>query len=315
MIPCTEFIPAYSELFTFLEKKRGRAEVDRYWKWLFDPENDSVPLDGYLQREGIKGFFSNYAISLSEEAADFTNFCSEKGGWYKGVMHYCPSKGRLLELQKKVPTFVPYHDYCLHCDNYRLSAEKAGFGYIFDFEGMDEARCVEFAYDPAKFDGRVIVDEDTLILDRRASDNEYFHRQFHASLSNSLNYLGENYGTDAIVEFLTMYMKDVFPYVLAACADVGLKAIADFEKLMYAEEKASDLLTAELSEDGKKLTVKVSKCPAREYLKSNNLVISEYFGYADTVPLKVLAESAGAVFTVISYDDETGAAEYGFVMK
>lgn len=74
MIPCTEFIPAYSELFTFLENKRGRKEVDRYWKWLFDPENDSVPLDGYLQREGIKGFFSNYAISLSEEAADFTNF-------------------------------------------------------------------------------------------------------------------------------------------------------------------------------------------------------------------------------------------------
>ena len=28
MIPCTEFIPAYSELFTFLENKKGREEVD-----------------------------------------------------------------------------------------------------------------------------------------------------------------------------------------------------------------------------------------------------------------------------------------------
>lgn len=314
MIPCTEFIPAYSELFTFLETKRGRAEVDRYWKWLFDPERDSVPLDEYLQREGIKGFFSNYAISLSEEAADFTNFCSEKGGWYKGVMHYCPSKGRLLELKKKVPTFVPYHDYCLHCDNYRLSAEKAGFVYVFDFEGMDEARCVEFSYDPKVFDGRVIVDEDTLILDRRASDNEYFHRRFHASLSNSLNYLKDNYSDEEIEEYLTMYMNDVFPYVLNDCEEKGLAAIADFEKKMYEEEKASALLETELSEDGKKLTIKVEKCPAREYLKSEELVISDKFKYADLVPMKVLADAAKAAFTVLSYDDETGAAEYEFTI-
>ena len=31
MISCTEFIPAYSELFTFLEDKHGRAEVDAFW--------------------------------------------------------------------------------------------------------------------------------------------------------------------------------------------------------------------------------------------------------------------------------------------
>lgn len=111
-----------------------------------------------------------------------------------------------------------------------------------------------------------------------------------------------------------MYMKNVFPYVLTACVDTGLKAITDFEKQMYAEEKSSDLLKTEISDDGKKLTVKVSKCPAREYLNSKDLVISEHFRYADLVPLKVLAESAGAAFTVISYDDETGAAEYEFTL-
>ena len=35
MISCTEFIPCYSELITYLERKAGREEVSRFWKYLF----------------------------------------------------------------------------------------------------------------------------------------------------------------------------------------------------------------------------------------------------------------------------------------
>ena len=69
MIPCTEFIPAYSELFTFLENKKGREEVDHYWHWLFDPSSDSIPLDKCLQKEGLRGCWSYWAVSLNEEAS------------------------------------------------------------------------------------------------------------------------------------------------------------------------------------------------------------------------------------------------------
>lgn len=33
MLSCTEFIPCYSELFTFLEAKRGREELNRFWDY------------------------------------------------------------------------------------------------------------------------------------------------------------------------------------------------------------------------------------------------------------------------------------------
>ena len=32
MISCTEFIPAYSELFKFIEKKGGKQAVVKYWE-------------------------------------------------------------------------------------------------------------------------------------------------------------------------------------------------------------------------------------------------------------------------------------------
>ena len=72
MISCTEFIPAYSELFTFLAQKQGRAEVDKFWAYLFEPDGNGIPLVNFVEKEGIRGCYSYWAGSLNEEAADFS---------------------------------------------------------------------------------------------------------------------------------------------------------------------------------------------------------------------------------------------------
>jgi hypothetical protein len=36
MIPCTDFIPAYSELFKFLEQHGGKRSVEDFWNYLSD---------------------------------------------------------------------------------------------------------------------------------------------------------------------------------------------------------------------------------------------------------------------------------------
>ena len=77
MISCTEFIPAYSELFTYLEDQYGREEVDRFWKYLFVPDGKGIPLIGFVECEGIAGCYSYWAGTLNEEAADFTMYLNE----------------------------------------------------------------------------------------------------------------------------------------------------------------------------------------------------------------------------------------------
>ena len=94
MISCTEFIPAYSTLFTYLEEKFGPAEVPKYWGLHFDPTKSA--LYKYVSKEGIKGCFTYWTGTLNEEAADFTMYLNEKRGYYLLDMHHCPSKGRLL---------------------------------------------------------------------------------------------------------------------------------------------------------------------------------------------------------------------------
>lgn len=309
MISCTEFIPSYSELFTYLEDKHGREEVSRFWKYLFEPTGDGIPLINYVKREGIRGCFSYWAGTLNEEAADFTMYLNEKAGWFMNVMHQCPSKGRLLKLKDEIG-ITPYHDYCLHCDSYRSAVEKIGLKYIYNFQGVDHAACSMLIYDPEVFDGRVIIDENTVIMDRKASENEYFHRDFHSSMNMGIHYVGENYGMDAVREYLTRYTNNVYSKVVEDIKIRGLQAIADKIQDTYAKEKASDALVLDMTDDT--LNVSVLYCPAVKHLHSTGRVVTKWYRYTTEIVMEVLAAAAGYQFTMESYDEETGAAKYTF---
>lgn len=310
MISCTEFIPSYSELFTYLEDRHGRQEVDRFWKYLFEPDGKGIPLIHFVKREGIRGCFSYWAGTLNEEAADFTMYLNEKRGFFLNVMHKCPSKGRLLQLKDEIG-IVPYHDYCLHCDSYRSAVEKVGMKYIYNFQGVDHAACSMLIYDPKVFDGRIIIDADTQVMDRKASDNEYFHRDFHSSMNMGIHYLGENYGLSAVQEYLTRYTRNVYKPVLFDIKLRGLVALEAKIKDAYEKEKASDAVKTVL--DGNTLTVCVDYCPAVRHLRATGRDVSPWYRYTTEVVMTTLSEAGGIDFVMDAYDEQTGAAQYHFV--
>ncbi len=136
MISCTEFIPAYSELFKYIEKKEDKATVVDFWNYLSDIFLTN--LKDLVIENGIRGCWIYWNKTLSEEAADFTMALDEEAGEFTITMHHCPSKGRLLEYKH----IEPYHDYCEHCDVlYRRVLEPLGFNYDLDRSQTDRARC------------------------------------------------------------------------------------------------------------------------------------------------------------------------------
>ena len=309
MISCTEFIPSYSELFSYLEDNYGRAEVDAFWKYLFVPDGKGIPLISFVEKEGIRGCWSYWAGTLNEEAADFTMWLNEKRGFYYNVMRKCPSKGRLLQLKDEIG-ITPYHDYCLHCDSYRSAVEKVGLKYIYNFDGIDEAACSMLIYDPRIFDGRVIIDEDTLVMDRKASDNEYFHPDFHSSLNMGIDYVAKEHGETALRAFLTRYTENVYGKTIAAVKERGLPALAAMIRDTYEKEKALDVLTTVL--DGDVLTVAVAECPGVKHLRKTGREVSAWYGCTTEMVMQTIADRCGLNFVMIRYDEETGAAQYRF---
>ena len=307
MISCTEFIPAYSELFSFLDENYGREEVDRFWEYLFAPTGDGIPLVNFVKAEGIRGCFSYWAGTLNEEAADFTMHVNEKAGWFRCTMHKCPSKGRLLELAER-GKIEPYKDYCLHCDCYRSAVAQVGLEYIYDFSGMDHASCALMVYDPKVFDGRVIIDENTETMDRRAAQNEYFHPDFHSSMNMGIHYLGDKYGREVVESYLRRYTLQLYKETYTA--KKPFEALAELIRGTYAKEKAGDSLNLDVSENG--LQVTVAYCPAVKHLKATGRVVSPWYMYTTQTVMAVLAEKLGVQFEMQSYDADTGAAQYRF---
>ena len=136
MISCTEFIPAYSQLFKTLEQLGGREAVDAFWHYLSD--NFLHNLRDLVLAHGIRGCWLYWSHTLNEEAADFTMELDEEAGTFRIDMHHCPSKGRLLEMRH----IEPYPDYCRHCDVlYRRVLEPLGYRCDADLSRCDQAAC------------------------------------------------------------------------------------------------------------------------------------------------------------------------------
>lgn len=136
MISCTEFIPAYSELFRYLESRGGKEAVVDFWNYLSDQFLGN--LKSLVERKGIRGCWEYWTHTLNEESADFTMELDEDAGEFRILMHRCPSKGRLLESAH----IQPYRDYCEHCDVlYRRVLEPLGYECTLDMSKCDEASC------------------------------------------------------------------------------------------------------------------------------------------------------------------------------
>lgn len=136
MISCTEFIPAYSELFKYIEKKQDKAAVLDFWNYLSDIF--LVNLKEQVSKQGIRGCWNYWSKTLGEEAAGFTMELDEEEEEFSINMHHCPSKSRLLDYKH----LEPYHNYCEHCDVlYRRVLEPLGFMYNLDRSQTDKASC------------------------------------------------------------------------------------------------------------------------------------------------------------------------------
>jgi hypothetical protein len=136
MISCTEFIPAYSVLFKYIEDKKGKSAVIDFWNYLSDIFLTN--LKDEVVKNGITGCWIYWDKTLQEEAADFTMELDEDAGEFSITMHQCPSKGRLLEFKH----LEPYRDYCEHCEVlYRRVLEPLGYTYDLDRSQTEQAKC------------------------------------------------------------------------------------------------------------------------------------------------------------------------------
>ena len=145
-------------------------------------------------------------------------------------------------------------------------------------------------------------------MEKSAADNEYFHRDFHISGDRGLRYVGENFGDEAVTEYLTRFTLSYYAPLIEKIKSEGLSVLKEHIEKIYAAEKAADNVKCVLSENA--LSVQVSECPAVKYMKESEYEPSRWYIELTRTVNAVIAEKSGCGFSMISYDEVNGAAEY-----
>ena len=318
MISCTEFIPLYSEFFKYLEKHGGEDAVMKYWIHISDtsigdktnPNSLASKCELYGGFGGAKAYWGH---TLTEEACDFIKLYDYKNNFIFSHMRHCPSRGMLNEFEH----VEPYHNYCEHCNViYARVLEKYGIEYIRDNSKIENAECRSLLFEKGKcpdFDWKNITDDEiramangdeVQVVDLKTEDNKYLHRDFHLLGDNALSYCGETYGDEAVVEFLTDYVKNYYAPVIEKIRKEGLPALREWIEKVYEIEEATHLMYTDLM-DGK-LSVVTYRSPVIEYMKSLNQEPGKYYIEQTRTLYSVIASECGFDFQLAYYNKDGG---------
>lgn len=322
MISCTEFIPLYSEFFKYLEKKGGSDAVMQYWHYISDnsigDKTNPNSLASFIERANtpFEGAINYWNHTLTEEASDLYKIIDSNNHLCYTHMRHCPSRGMLNALKH----VDPYHNYCKHCDIiYQRVLDKYGIVYEMDFSRIDNAECSSMLYenghrpdvDVTNIES-VRTDETMTVIDMKAEDNKYLHRDFHLLGDLALKYCGEQFGDESVAEFLTDYTLNYYSPQIEDIKKRGLTAIKEWIEKIYEVEEATELLHTELTDTS--LTVKIDKSPVIEYMRSLNQQPSKYYIEETRTLYNVIAEACNFNFFLIDYNED-GTATFKFCTK
>jgi hypothetical protein len=148
-------------------------------------------------------------------------------------------------------------------------------------------------------------------MTRRAADNPYLHRDFHAALNLGLRYLRERFGMEAVRAYLREFTRSYYTPLQARLRAGDLAMLAEHVRQIYAvEEAAVDVaLTAD------ELVVRVPVCPAVRHIRSLGQEPDEAFVETTRVVNEALCEGSPFAAELVSYDPATGASVQRFYRR
>ena len=127
------------------------------------------------------------------------------------------------------------------------------------------------------------------ILDCKASDNEYLHKDFHGALCYAIRYLDEHYGPEAATEYLKQVGRTYFSPLTAQLRQEGLSALERHWQEIFSKEGG----TFELGYEEETLVLTVDECPAIAHLKKTSQWFTERYCETTVVVNETVCGEAG----------------------
>ena len=150
-----------------------------------------------------------------------------------------------------------------------------------------------------------------MVMDRRAADNRYLHKDFHAALNCGIRYLGERFGEEAVRDYLYDFSRQWYAPLRRALLDEGLAAVA--RHIIESHRVEGVEIRAERSAD--ELVLTIPACPAVMHMRSRGEEPSPLFVETTLTVNRALCDETPYEFELLEYDVETGRSVQRFFRR
>ena len=151
------------------------------------------------------------------------------------------------------------------------------------------------------------------VMDVRASDNKYLHRDFHASADIGLRYIGEKYGDNGVKEYLQTFARAYYKPLFTDVGERGLVALKEQIEKIYQIQDMPEVVHENLTAD--ELDVPIDRCPAVTYFNKTGHNTSKWYVELTRTVNDTIADQCDLGFELLAYSEETGAARYRFFKR
>ncbi len=161
-------------------------------------------------------------------------------------------------------------------------------------------------------DGRIIDNlhsQSVKTMERKASDNKYLHRDFHIALNLMMNYILDNFGEEALKEYLEQYSGAFHKLLNPRLKGGDKELLADYFREKYRSEEWPVRIS--VSEDT--VMIEQEACPGMAAILARGEKPCRLYVETYSTVYKSLCEGTPFEYSLDYFDIDTGACRQRFI--
>jgi len=154
-------------------------------------------------------------------------------------------------------------------------------------------------------------DKNKKVMERKASDNKYLHKDFHLSMNILLNYIYEHFGKEQLIKYLSQYAEAYYQPLNQQLKTGNIDALLKYFTDIYEKEE----WPVNIKSGDNYIEIEQDACPAISQIKSKGGVPCPYYKETYNTVYQTLCMNTPFEYVLEYFDDETGACKQLFIRK
>ena len=146
------------------------------------------------------------------------------------------------------------------------------------------------------------------VIDRRAADNKYLHKDFHISMNMLMAYIVGEFGESALTEYLVRFAVAYHAPLKKSLLEDGLPAVEKYISGIYEKEE----WPVEIVYENDSLVIKQAGCPGISHIRKKGQKPVDGYIETYTTVYETVCKGTPYEYVMVEYDKENGACRQVF---